>query len=519
MCYSDCTIVIVFSENENFVLWCSHCFFLPRRLPFERLFNLLPLATMEEEDPPILATTNDDNDDELSEGTLLEKELAKDTPACCDSCWACLLNDYLEDELNFGSDDDNNSDKEFDDQHRRIDRIDYTLSSFSKKKDRKKSKKKKKSKSKSKELPKTYPDDPSITDEPTDLSNVFVPGADNPTKPSKEDPEEVGDRYQTSQVSRYIHRPVPDDILSLEVKPSDPDGERLSDKHERRRRKKRSSSKRRSHHYDVQHDDMTSLKDTIPSDVGVLPTSSTATSRRPHDTEGDGFINLDDNKASYSRPRSRSRRRWDGEGDGHLEEEEEEATRSPKGKVLDYDEERSMRSRQRSRSRARHHGVDDELDLRDPSNTRERMDYVESKRNPSNHVLDLQLVPNRTGGDGTVDFPIEIPSSPSQAYHDGHNDDLAEELMQLRGDKYDTRRHSTSYSAWDDKRRPRRSTRRRSKERYQSDSRGIDLDVDAAVAKMLYADLPKRDKETRRLDRNSALERIRAIKNRIASSS
>ena len=463
---------------------------------------------MEEEDSPILATTNDDNDDELSEGTLLEKELANETPACCDSCWACLLNDYLEDELIYGSDDDKDSDKESDDQHRSIDRIDYTLSSWSKKKDKKKSKKKKKSKSKGKELPKILPDDPSITDERTDLSSMFVPGADNPTKSSK---DQEGDRYQTAQVSRYIHRPVPDDTLSLEVKPSDPDGERLSDKHDRRRRKKRSSSKRRSHHFDLQQDDMTSLRDTIPSDICVLPTSSTATSRR-----GDGQIDLDDNKATVSKPRSRSRRHWDEDVDGHPEEEE---TRSPKGQLLDYDEERSLRSRRRSRSRARHHVLDDELDLRDPSNTRERMDYVESKRNPSNHVLDLELVPNRTGGDGTVDFPIEIPSSPSQMYQDGHDDDLAEELMKLRGDKYGSRRHSTSYAAWDENRRSRRSTRRRSKERYLSDPRGIDLDVDAAVAKMLYADLPKRDKETRRLDRNSALERIRAIKNRIASSS
>ena len=502
---------------------------------------------MADEDP-LTQISQDDNEDEQSERTLIAKELANENPACCDSCWACLLNDYLEDDLILGPDSDSSADKESEEYRS----VDLVLSS-SRRKDKKKRKKKKKKKSESGKFKssKSLPEEPSITDEGTDLSNMFIPGVDDPPNSSELDPEAFGfvddnvvvDRYQRDPTEAISSSHILNDNLSLEVKPSDPDGDRLTDRllKKKKKKKKRSSSKRRPDRFEALHDDGSEAKQSsIPSDIGVLPSSSsTANSRAPLEAElamaePDMLIDLDDNKATFSRPRSRSRRRehranlWDDVIEG-LDEDIElpQESRSPEGPRIEDNEERSTRSRRsrRSRSRARRYDLSDELDLRDPATTRDSLDYLESKRRPSDrardtspHVLDLQLVPNRTGGDGTVDFPIEIPSNPSQVYHDGQNEELTAELLYSRTDKYDSPRQTRLSSRYDDKGRPRRS-RRKSNHKYHSESRAIDLDVDDAVVKMLYADLPKRDKETRRLDRNSALERIRAIKNRIASTS
>jgi hypothetical protein len=527
-----------------------------------------------------------------------ETTLTIERQGCCDTIWACLLNDYLDDDLLLVSAIESKR------KARKLGVLEPRSSKVvfggdlidlgsveDKDKTKKKGHKKKKRKSHSREKVAVaeLPEEPSLKSNP--IKPVTTDGA-IPAVLSNVSKNTSPPRNANIASDRYHHH-KPSETRPISPKPVDNKGpgparELPSVLDLRPTIKKTRSS--RSKAKEPQERQMSGLleipvavnipekRGSIPFNLAVPKALSTVSSRTPLEPEGDEAERLVHAKklaeaeklveAMLSKNRSRARRKAAVEELELLKAklankrahtavvvEPAKERRSPEETNIYERDERSMISR-KSHSRHQHQHRDvNEVDMREPDITRDSHMYDEpTRRTPhvdrgdSTHtrskanidsrdvhgynevirrVSDLEMSTRsrkstrehsydqtRTGlrreadqatvGVGTPDQPIEIlpisrhRNNSSLTTHSSRREERELESFPTMERKYSLRKsHSKS---------------------IKFDGEIVDEDNEDEQMRKFLSDEQKRERETRRLDRRSALLRIRAIKTRIANS-
>jgi hypothetical protein len=520
-----------------------------------------------------------------------ETSLTIERPGCCDTIWACLLNDYIDDDLllvsaieskrkarKLGSLEPRSSKVVFGGDLIDLDSVEYR--DKTKKKTHKK--KKRKSHSREKATAEELPEEPSPTKpDPTDGAISTVPSNVTKNSSSPSNVNVATDRYHHKPGETRPITPKPVANKWPEREPPDLVDLRPTIKKTRSSRSKAKESQEQQMSGLLEIPAAVNIPDkrgSIPFNLAVPKALSTVSSRTPLEPEGDEAERLVHAKklaeaeklveAMLTKNRSRARRKAAVEELEFLKAklenkrahtavvvEPERERRSPKATQLFERDERSMMSRKSHSRHQRQHRDTNEVDMREPDITRDSHVYDEpTRRTPhvdrgeSSHTrskanLDSRDVHGRNEVTRRVsDMEMSTRSRKSTRVHsfDQTRNGLRREADQatvgvgtpdqpieiLPISRHRHNSNSTTYSSRrEEKELESVPTGERKSSRRKSNAKSIKFDEDIAdehdedeQMRKFLSDEQKRERETRRLDRRSALLRIRAIKTRIANS-